>query len=107
VSGEPPSTAQSPYTTPAMYSIGGAPNFTELAAEGSISCQQDAVFNNSRVGPAGDPAERVLVSFGENCPGLLEGVQSPERNLKYVCGAACVDWLINFGACQATDLQEV
>jgi hypothetical protein len=107
VSGEPPATAQSPYTTPDMYSVGGAPNFTALADEGSIRCRQDAVYNNSRVGPAGDPSERVLASFGESCPGVLEGVRSPELNLKYECGAACVDWLINYGACQATDLRQV
>jgi hypothetical protein len=107
VSGEAPSTAKSPYTTPDMYSVGGSPNFTALAAEGLVSCDEGTLFNNSVVGAAGDPAEKVSASFAENCPGVLEITRQPGEMLNYNCSNACRDWLINYGACSATDYRQV
>jgi hypothetical protein len=112
VSGVTPSTAKAPYTTPDLYPLGGAANYTALAAEGLITCEPDTVFNNSLVSPTGDPSQRLLASFSESCPDLFGvapqfGVSTPEDNLMYVCSATCIDWLINYGVCSATDLQEV
>jgi hypothetical protein len=107
VSGEAPSTAKPPYTTPEMCSVGGSPNFTALAAESLVSCDEGALYNNSVVGAAGAPAEQVAASFVDSCPGVFEILSNPNEILKYNCSAACRDWLINYGACSATDLQRV
>jgi hypothetical protein len=109
VSGNAPATAQAPYTTTELYSAGGATNFTALVEEGLIKCKPTVVFNNSVVGPAGFPLERVQAAFTENCPDLLDDDYSvtPENNLVYECNATCIDWLINFEACRLSDLAEV
>jgi hypothetical protein len=90
-----------------MYSVGGSPNFTALAAEGLVSCDEGTLFNNSVVGAAGAPAEQLFASFAESCQGILEITQKPDEMLKYNCSTACRDWMINYGACSATDYRQV
>ena len=111
VSGEAPSATKAPYTIPDLYSIGGAPNFTAVAADGLATCDAATVFNNSLVGPSGPPDQRLLASFSESCPDIFtesnSGFLSPNDSLKYNCSDACVAWMINYGVCLATELEQV
>jgi hypothetical protein len=114
VSGEPPATGTPPYHTPELYPVSGTPNFTAVAQDGLASCNATEVFENSVIGPTGPLFERVVASFIEACPGTLDteaegtgGLMTPQEALKYECSDSCVDWLINFGVCIATDLKAV
>jgi hypothetical protein len=107
VSGEVPSTAEPPYASPELFSLGGSPNFTALAAEGLVTCDAEKLLSNSVIDATGDPAARMYTSFIENCPGIMEEFGKPESNLNYECSDACIDWLTTYGACRATDLREV
>lgn len=110
VSGDPPATAKAPYYTPDLYPVGGSPNFAAVATDGLANCTVESLYQNSQIGPTGDPSERLYASFGEACEGILgeDGlVGSPEVALKYNCTNNCVEWLINYGVCGATDLKQV
>jgi hypothetical protein len=113
VSGEPSAGSTSPYRASDLYTVSGTPNYTVVAQEGLARCNSSQVFENSLVGPSGPPAERVVSSFTEACPGtLVEDSQggrlmTPQEALKYNCSDKCVQWLINYGVCGATDLKAV
>ena len=112
-----------------FHTLGGSPNYTAIATEGLATCDADAVFSNSVVGPSGDPVDRMFVSFSEQCEGVLvlafgdyeddadadedydedydgDGL-NPQNAAAYECSEECVDWLINYGVCAVTDLKEV
>lgn len=112
VSGDVPNTATLPYRGPELYTLGGAPNYAAIAVDGLVTCDTEAVSANSLVGSTGDPMERIFAAFSEQCPGLLNmqgdgDPIEPQALLVYECSQKCVDWMINFGVCAATDLQEV
>lgn len=126
VSGDVPDGLTTPYQNPKLYPLGGNPNYTTVVEQDLATCDTDAVFNNSLVGPSGNPEDRMFASFNEACSGLFEldggddygqesddgdaddeGLYSPANRLAYNCSDACVDWMINFGVCAVSELKPV
>lgn len=125
MSGDVPDGVTTPYQNPNLYPLGGSPNYTAVLEQELATCNTEAVFNNSLMGPSGNPEERMFVSFSEACPGLLDleggddsGQESddatagdnfytPASRLAYNCSDACVDWMINFGVCTVSELKPV
>jgi hypothetical protein len=113
VSGDaPPGSDPASLQAPDLYPIGaGAPNYTVVASEGRITCDQGLVFNNSLVGESGQPEDRMFSAFTEKCPDLFpilpDDYTTPQDHLGYNCSKACVDWMINLGVCAVTDLKAV
>ena len=106
-----PATAQPPYRAPDLYPVAGTTNYTAVAEDGLAACNATGVFASSLVGDTGPILQQVLASFSEACPGTLtlseQGLMTPQEALEYECGEPCVDWLINFGVCIATELKQV
>jgi hypothetical protein len=107
--GSDPASLQSPNI---LAPIGAGTLTTQLYRQTvSPSATLNLFFHNSLVGLTGEPADRMLMAFNENCPDLLAlnpaNFSTPQENLAYACSKQCVGWMINFGVCAATELKEV